>query len=284
MNYRSKILFHFFLGPFLCIVAYLFIMMLAAEAVYSFEGEAYLEHEGLIYLVEGIVGIGLFTVWYLIRRRMILYNPTWSVGKPIDWVYTVFISLSMLGFATLYFLLVTNLPFSFVTKALNDYADMTSVRSATRSDLYMNVFSICILIPILEEMIFRGCVLEGMLQLKKPVYAILISAFYFGVMHGQIIQIVYAFVCGAVLGLLYYVTHNICTTILAHIIFNIMGSGIYMLFSISDAADRVLDIVKISTIAVSVLLSIYMLRQRNKRFPEKEESGDINKMLPGRHT
>ena len=126
--------------------------------------------------------------------------------------------------------------------------------------------------------------MEGMLELGHPYVAIVCSALYFGLMHGQIIQIGYAFVAGIMLGIIYYSTKNLVMSIIAHAVFNIFGSGVYLLFEVSDKADMVMIIIQFVCLPIFVLLSIWLLKKRDTRFPKAEETGDINKMLPGRHT
>ncbi|MBO4688435.1 MAG: CPBP family intramembrane metalloprotease [Clostridiales bacterium] len=284
MSYRSRIFVRLVAAPVLAIFVYFVIIFLAAETAFSMYGDNYLQHEGLISLVQGIVGIAVFTVWLVIKKKMIFPSPTWTVGKPYDWYMAIVGGGAMLGIATLYFMILPNLGISAISKALEEYDAMMDLQTASQADLYMYVFALCILIPILEEIIFRGCVMEGMLELGHPYVAIVLSALYFGLMHGQIIQICYAFLSGIVLGIIYYSTKNIVMTILAHSVFNFFGYGMYVFFEVSERADTVLMFLEFLCIPIFGVIAFLMLRLRPDRFPEKEETGDINKMLPGRHT
>ena len=113
-------------------------------------------------------------------------------------------------------------------------------------------------------MLFRGIILEGMLEFKRPVLAIVFSSLYFGGMHGQIVQIGYALLAGMILGAVYYLTRNLLMSILAHIIFNIFGSGIYLLFNVSEKADNVLTIIQIASILPFTVLFIYIVWKKKK--------------------
>ena len=282
MSYRSRIFVRLLLGPVAAIAVYFVIIFLAAETAYSIHGENYLQYEGTIALVQGLGGILVFGIWLVIKKKMILPGPTWAIGKPYDWYMALVGGGCMLGLAAIYFLVVPNIPVA--TKAVEEYRELMNVSSPSQTDLYLSVFSICILIPILEEIIFRGCIMEGMMELGHPYVAVFLSAIYFGLMHGQVIQICYAFVSGIVIGLIYYATKNIVMTIISHSVFNIFGSGIYLLFHVSEEADNVIMWVTILCIPIFAVLAFFMLKLRSSRFPEQEETGDINKMLPGRHT
>lgn len=285
MSYRSRVAFRFFLEPLICVIAYFVIIFFSLQTVALLEGEDYLDHEGLIYLIEGVIGVTVCIIWWLIRKKYVLGTPTIAEGKPVDWAYAVVSAFAMLGVAILYFFLVKNLHVSAIQKSLEDYDEMMQSNSISRADLYMSVIGTCIFVPILEEILFRGFILQGMLELKKPFLAIFVSSMYFGGMHGQPIQIGYAFLAGLMLGSLYYLTRNLIMPIIAHMLFNVMGSGIYLLFDIPEDADNILTGVEIAAIVAFGVLTVYMALKRKKRFTEvEEETGDTNRMLAGRHT
>lgn len=74
--------------------------------------------------------------------------------------------------------------------------------------------------PILEEIMFRGIILDGFLKNYKPWQAILVSAFMFGAIHGNLAQGIGAFGIGIVLGWLYWKTNSIWPAILLHFVNN----------------------------------------------------------------
>ena len=76
--------------------------------------------------------------------------------------------------------------------------------------------------PILEEIIFRGVILRGLLTKYSPKYAIVFSAIIFGLIHGKPLQIWGAFIIGLILGYVYYKTKSIGTTILLHSFVNLI--------------------------------------------------------------
>ena len=78
----------------------------------------------------------------------------------------------------------------------------------------------CILAPILEEVLMRGFLLDGLSTNYGKIVALLISAALFSILHFNIAQIVPSFICGIILGLLYFYTDSIFSCILAHIGYN----------------------------------------------------------------
>lgn len=79
--------------------------------------------------------------------------------------------------------------------------------------LYVSIFA-----PVTEELLFRGAVLHSLKPYGKR-FAILFSALLFGIFHGNVIQIPYAFLVGLVLG---YVAleYSIWWSVLLHFINN----------------------------------------------------------------
>lgn len=82
------------------------------------------------------------------------------------------------------------------------------------------VVAVCILAPVLEEMLFRGLILRSFLQRYPRWPAIFFSAILFGAAHLNIYQFVAAFFLGLFLGWLYERTHSLLPCIALHGIYN----------------------------------------------------------------
>lgn len=80
-----------------------------------------------------------------------------------------------------------------------------------------------VLIPIAEEIVFRGAILRKLLEKMgdgKHWLAILCSALLFGIAHGNSAQFVHAVLSGMLLGWLYYRTKSVVPGIVFHLINN----------------------------------------------------------------
>lgn len=77
--------------------------------------------------------------------------------------------------------------------------------------------------PILEEILFRGIILDGYLKRYKPWHGILISAFLFALIHGNLAQGVGAFMLGILFGWIYWKTNSIIPCIILHFINNLIA-------------------------------------------------------------
>lgn len=89
---------------------------------------------------------------------------------------------------------------------------------------------IAVVAPVIEETFFRGTLLRRLAGEVNPFYALILVSLVFGLMHGQIIWIVYASVLGLVLGMIYLLYGSIYPSMIVHISFNLV-SGIPMLLN-----------------------------------------------------
>lgn len=77
-----------------------------------------------------------------------------------------------------------------------------------------------LLIPVLEEMLFRGVIMGGAGREWGPMKAILVAAAIFGIIHLVPQQVVNAFFCGIILGYVYYRTKSLVPVIVIHMLNN----------------------------------------------------------------
>lgn len=89
---------------------------------------------------------------------------------------------------------------------------------------FIALFGLIVLIPIFEEIFFRG-VIFGFLRnnFKLPI-ALIVQALVFGIAHGNLIQGSYAFILGLFLGVVFYYTNSLLASITAHITYNLFGT------------------------------------------------------------
>lgn len=78
-----------------------------------------------------------------------------------------------------------------------------------------------LLIPMMEEIIFRAGVFKILRKWMSFVWAMLLSALLFGIYHGNLVQFVYAGICGLVLAHLYEKFQAIVAPMLLHMVMNL---------------------------------------------------------------
>lgn len=73
-----------------------------------------------------------------------------------------------------------------------------------------------ILAPVLEEIIFRGILLRGLLTRYSSALSIVLSSLLFALIHINMTQITPAFLLGLLFGLIFVKTHSLIFTIILH--------------------------------------------------------------------
>lgn len=88
---------------------------------------------------------------------------------------------------------------------------------------WQQLLSSGLLIPIVEELLFRGGVFRVFRKWISFPWAMIISSVVFGAYHGNLVQFVYAGLCGVLLAYLYEKYHTILAPILSHAAMNIVA-------------------------------------------------------------
>ena len=100
--------------------------------------------------------------------------------------------------------------------------DALLAKSSLGANILMYSY-VCFLGPVLEELLFRGIVLESMRRYNER-FAIVFSAMIFGLMHGNLGQAVNGFICGLVLGTVYVRSRSLIPSSIVHIFMNTVTS------------------------------------------------------------
>ena len=135
---------------------------------------------------------------------------------------------------------------------------------------FFSFLSIVIAAPILEELIFRGIILDGLLKKYSPIKSILISSILFGLVHLNPWQFLAALSLGAFIGWIYYNTKSVSFAIIIHAANN-LGGFLIGKFSDSDTLEMnktlvenygsVQNLIIVLICSVTIIsISIYYLR------------------------
>ncbi|MBR0053606.1 MAG: CPBP family intramembrane metalloprotease [Bacteroidales bacterium] len=97
---------------------------------------------------------------------------------------------------------------------------METMKQMTGGPFWSSFLVVAIFAPIFEEWLCRGMVLRGLLTKMKPVWAIVVSAVFFAVIHGNPWQALNAFLLGMVMGYVYFKTGSLILTMIIHFVNN----------------------------------------------------------------
>ncbi len=171
--------------------------------------------------------------------------------------------------------MLANVITSILLSILSDYgieaAPAPQLMENTPISFVLNLVVLAVLPALLEELVFRGCVLR-LLRPYGDWFAVVISAVLFGLMHGNLRQIPFAIIVGLVLGWLYVVTENIWLPMLVHFTNNAISVvAEYLSFSLSSDASAslysmvIVRLIGVGLVAVALLLGCYWRRLKLRK-------------------
>jgi len=101
---------------------------------------------------------------------------------------------------------------------------MQNFKWSSSSEAVLMIFAATVIASIAEECIFRGMLLQAMESaLKKPLAAILFSAFFFAMIHSLPWYFIQIFVLGVLLGGLSHLFHSALPGIFLHSMYNLFS-------------------------------------------------------------
>lgn len=192
--------------------------------------------------LSAVISYGPSVVWlFYVRRR-------WGAGRfesvgwrfrwidlawgPLTWLSAIGVQLVLAAVV-----LIFDIPLSSNVESLSD-AD------ADRAYLIATAVAAVIAAPVVEELVFRGLVLRGLLSRVGPVLAVALQGVVFGVAHvdpvrgvGNLGLAIVLSGVGIALGTAAYLTRRLGPAVIAHAIFNGVVVAI-LLSGVLDDVDR----------------------------------------------
>ena len=119
-------------------------------------------------------------------------------------------------------------------------------------NIFIQILAAAIAAPIVEELLFRGLIYKRLRYHLSSTWCILISAAVFGLIHGNIVQFVYAFLVGTLLAYVYEKFKTIWAPILMHGMANLSSVLITEFLPEYEGNLSIGDVMLISVIALAV--------------------------------
>ena len=171
----------------------------------------------LISVIGSVLTIALFVwrKWVVLSRTYLRSNPWFTL------LWVVFLGLGSI------------LPLQWIYEQLNIRLSM-EMEEMFKSIMgnRWGYLALGILAPLAEEMVFRGAILRTLLNyFNGRMYwvPIIVSALLFGLVHGNMAQLLNAFLIGILLGWMYYRTESIVPGIVLHWVNNTVAYTMYKL-------------------------------------------------------
>lgn len=199
-------------------------------------------------------------LWMMRRdRRKFTASGIKKIEKEKLWKY-IFIIVGSIAFCVALNNLLT----------LSQLAEISQAYQETSEEFYsvsyaMQIIGLGMIVPIAEELLFRGVLYNRIKTITKPFSAMIWSALVFAMYHGNLVQLIYAGLCGVMLAWIYEKYGSIKAPILAHICLNLTSIVLtqYELFVWIFE-----DFIRMTTITVfgsALAATTYVLIQNNTK-------------------
>ena len=161
---------------------------------------------------------------------------------------------------------------------------METMKQMTGGPLWSSFLVTALMAPFFEEWLCRGMILRGLLAggKMKPVWAIVISALFFALIHMNPWQALNAFILGLLMGWIYYRTGSLWLTMLIHFVNNGTAVILSQIDSLKDY-EYWIDILGHTwyyvafAVALAVILGCIVLV---KKIPVEHPWGNIDPVEP----
>lgn len=188
------------------------------------------------------------------------HSPFAAPPRPLltDWLL---LFLPVIGIATILTPLLRFL--------LHLFIPLSSIQPPVLPDfplLLLSFCSFCLLPALLEELLFRGCILQALLPFGER-FAVIVSCLLFGFLHASMLQLPALFLVSYFLGWAAVRTHSCLVSILLHLLYN--TGSLLLSYAVQHLTPFAAPLLSILFLAVCFLTGILLLpgMRRQGRLP-----------------
>ena len=146
--------------------------------------------------------------------------------------------------------------------------------------LILNVWSVCIIGPILEEILFRGLILKAMSRYENVILSCLFSSLLFAVYHNDISKLLPTFIISLSFAFMDVYFDSIIPLIVCHMAYNLLNLALlYALGFSSSLDDKSALIGLIFYLILSILSIVIMLRLKKRYLCASDKDSRFNRFI-----
>ncbi|MCR5341059.1 MAG: CPBP family intramembrane metalloprotease [Saccharofermentans sp.] len=225
------------------------------------------KYAAVCYVIYCLICMAIFIPWYC--KGIVKEEPKINYRKALG-IKPAVLTVSIL--ICLYFVIsglfiVADKAFPSVMEHYNELMKISSLGT----NVFITVIYGYLLGPATEELCFRG-VMQGLLHKSNMSYmpVIVIQGLLFGIMHMNLVQGVYAFVLGMVLGYIRYKYKTLILSVAAHIVFNFFGTSVELF--LEDAGISSVQKIIFAAAAAAIAVVLFVVVAKDKTSFVKEEA------------
>lgn len=216
--------------------------------------EKILEQSMTMTLISGILALLTYWIVFLIRKKKFAQEV--KLRKiPVKGILAVL--LMGVTFNIVISTLLATIPFP--DAWMETYQQNSSV--LTGGNEVISFLATVFMAPVLEEIVFRGLIYDRLKKGMPAVVAAIISSLAFGLMHGTIIWMMYAFVLGVVLVIVFERFHSLLANMFLHFGFNLTGMCLNHAQGMSEVAGWILTGVCVIGFIASAVWMVRMTKE-----------------------
>ena len=157
------------------------------------------------------------------------------------------------------------------TPVPDDYAEaIRDLRPTNAIQFAITFAGLCLLVPVAEEVIFRGIVQQVFKRNMGAVLAVFLAGATFGAVHLNPHLLISITVFGVFLGYIYHVTGNLTYTIISHAVFNMVAFAQLAFQSEVEASALPFYVADVRIVVASIVIFIFLLFKTKEGGPETE--------------
>ncbi|GKX67960.1 CPBP family intramembrane glutamic endopeptidase [Inconstantimicrobium mannanitabidum] len=169
----------------------------------------------LILLVVNTIMLVVLFIFCIPTKASLLKRCNFKKCSIKKVLYTSLLVVGVAMLTAVFVGLATNIFFS--------YKNVSNTIESSTTTVFQ-FFIVIVLAPIFEEIFFRGVIFYWLKNNFNIVFAIIVQALVFAIMHGNILQGIYTFFLGIILALINMYTGSLYGNIAGHCVFNLFGT------------------------------------------------------------
>ena len=203
------------------------------------------EYSAIITMAYQIIAIGIIWVILKLRKKHFCEEVTL---KPFD--KKAILPIIVMGIAVQFFVSYAMELLPIPEDIMNAYVQASSPLLQSQN-LLIQIVALAVVAPIAEEIVFRGLILSRFKKAMPTVVAIVLSSVLFGLIHLQLLWIIYAALMGMLLAVVAEQEKSIGASILLHMAINF--SALFVeLIPVKGIVMGVVCVVALAIIAVTL--------------------------------
>ncbi|MBQ7595385.1 MAG: CPBP family intramembrane metalloprotease [Clostridia bacterium] len=147
----------------------------------------------------------------------------------------------------------------FVSALGIDFKDVDLNNPSTAGQFFMQILQIAVVPAVAEEFAVRGVVMQPLRKYGDR-FAIIMSSLIFALMHGNMLQIPFAFIAGIALGYFAISTGSIWTSVAIHLCNNLFSIILSTLYDHSSAAGFISTYLIVITAAAGIYCMVKFIK------------------------